>query len=172
MTFLLLTKIRERIRKSWHMKIPLSLVVPIVVAALLPEVFRYIQGRRFVAPANPATGQPLGIQDLVREVKAELVGAEQEMRAKKEIALFQLQTFEMELKFVLRADSKTKGGVRTELITAESEIQNGSERVQKLTLHWNASDQVPLEGTDPANRSITNTIGITGPSPKAKKGAQ
>src|SRR6266850_4746022 len=150
------------IRRLWRRKVPLWLVVTILFVAFLPQVFRQFRTLRPLVPKHLSARQPLGIQDLVREVKTELIAAEREMREKKEISLFELESFEMELNFMVRADYNEKMGAHTELVTAESEIQTGSEKVQKLTLHWKASNP-PF--SDSPSTTITDSAVIAGPKP-------
>src|SRR5690242_7900355 len=97
----------------WRKRVPLPLVVAVIFVVLLPEAFRYFKASKPGAPLDLSGRRPLGIQDLVREVKTELVAAEQEMREKKEISLFELESFEMELNFVVRADFNEKMGAHT-----------------------------------------------------------
>ena len=140
-------KIWPKIRRFWRKRVPLSLVVPIVLVALIPEILRHFQTRSTIQGiAGPEGRQVLGIKDLVQEVRAELAAVEAEMRNKNEKALFELTAFEMELNFVVKASSTVTGGVKTELVTAESEVQAGSEKVQKLTLHWKAAEPEKIDG--------------------------
>ena len=111
----------------------------------------------------------LEIKDLVQEVRAELAAVEKDMREKGEIALFELDKFELELNFVVRASTKDTVGAKTELVTAESEIEKGSEKVQKLTLHWNAAKPGRVVGVEPGSNVLSNAALIVSPLQKTKK---
>jgi len=161
-------KIWHRMRSFWRKKIPLFVVVPMVVVPLLPEVFRHFQARRLGGQSSPSDNHALGIDELVREVKKELVATEREMREKREASLFELDRFEMELNFVVRSETSSKAGAHTELVTAESEITSGSEKVQRLTLHWKAVEPEKVIGT---NQTLGRADFIaTPPPPLPKKG--
>jgi len=70
--------------------------------------------------------------------KAELAGAEKEMRGERRVRPLHLDTFENELNFIVRAGTTEKVGAHTELVMAESQIDTGSETSPKA--------HPPLEG--------------------------
>lgn len=81
-----------------------------------------------------AGDKPLEVSALIRKVKEELQTAEHERLKKNELALFELQDFEMEIHFVVR----NTGEVSAEVIGIGSKADVGTEHVQKLTLRWKA----------------------------------
>jgi len=127
------------VMKLWRASVPLRIVVPLVLAALTPETVRWIRGHERALGGGAAEKPDLGIKTLAQQVRLELAAVEREMLEKDEKPLFDLKAFEMELNFIVKASTSESVGVKTELVTAESDIQTGSERVQKLILHWEAS---------------------------------
>jgi hypothetical protein len=156
--------------KIWRKKLSLAVLAPIVLAALCPEILRHVSGwKRSSALAAAPPGSSLGVKELVQEVRAELAAIERDMLAKNERALFRLETFEMELNFVVRAGASEKLGGHTELVTAESEIETGSEKVQKLVLHWKATEPEKMVGADPEKVPLTNAVdNLPTPAPPKK----
>lgn len=160
--------IGQYLQKLWRKRVPVFVVVPIVVAALLPTVISHFQTRS-VLPTEGDHGKPhvLGIKDLVQEVRAELAAVEADVRNKGEMALFELAAFDMELKFLVSADSTVTSGINTKLVTAESDIRTGSEKVQTLSLHWKAAKPVDFEGkSEPSTLEVNNQVGVPPPAQK------
>ncbi|MFX0137178.1 MAG: trypco2 family protein [Candidatus Hodarchaeota archaeon] len=91
------------------------------------------------------TYEGLGIKDLVRRVKQELYEAEEEMRKNHEIPLFELKDFDLEISFMVQAQSTQKGKVEYHFVAVDNEIQTGSERIQKIKLHMIAAQPMELK---------------------------
>lgn len=85
---------------------------------------------------NDTTG--LEISSLIRNVKYELIKADQERISKNEHALFKLNDFAMEITFTVRKVNKTGAKVDYKFVSVEGGTESGNEKVQKLILHWDA----------------------------------
>jgi hypothetical protein len=116
--------------KLWHVAVAM---IGLLVGANFLE--RFVETRPRVE-----------VKDLIREVKAELVAADQEMLKKGEAALFQLKDFEMEIQFVVRRS----GDLHAEVVGVGGGAGASSESVQKLKLHWDALP--PKAGSVPATQ--------------------
>lgn len=107
------------------------------------------------------------VKDLIREVKAELVAADEAAIKGREAALFKLRDFEMEIQFVVRRS----GDFRAEVVGVGGGAGASSESVQKLKLHWDAvpprTDVVPA-AKDGIQKSPTCTIGPEAEGESAK----
>lgn len=110
------------------LRIHLAVVAPLLVVAV---VGGFYLGRR---PPPVIPQRTLGIKCLVESVKAELVAAENSYRQKNEAPLFELKDFEMEINYLVR----NSGGIKAEVIGVGTNLDSGSERVQKLRLTWTA----------------------------------
>lgn len=84
------------------------------------------------------------ISSIIRAVKAELTKAQRTMVASGEAAMFQVNTFDLELNFVIReaTGSSIQGGAPQFLVVSETN-EYSRERVQKIQLHMSIlPDQV------------------------------
>lgn len=120
------------------------------------------------------TYEGLGIKDLVRRVKQELYEAEEEMRKNQEIPLFELKDFDLEISFMVQAQSTQKGKIEYHFVAVDNEIQTGSERIQKIKLHMIAAQ--PLDSMKKADESpITSQqedVVICNKPPQKKEGGR
>jgi hypothetical protein len=104
------------------------LVAPIVALAF---IIGFFFGRR---QPTLLSEQRLDVRCLVEAVKEELAAAEDAQRGANKAALFQLKDFEMEINYVVR----NSGGISAEVVGVGTNLDAGSERVQKLLLRWDA----------------------------------
>ncbi len=100
------------------------------------------------------------VKDLIREVKAELVAADQEMLKNGEAALFQLKEFEMEIQFVVRRS----GDLRAEVVGVGGGAGASSESIQKLKLHWDVVPPTPGSVPPSENPVEKNADTVIGPN--------
>lgn len=97
----------------------------------------------------------IGITDLVRQVKKELLALEDSMVNNNENALFRLKDFEMEINFVVRENTSTKLQGNYEVVAVEGSKDYGNEKVQKIILHWET--EKPLISAPPDPNYISDT---------------
>lgn len=74
---------------------------------------------------------------LVEQVKTGLADAEIAARTRNEMTLFKLDSFDLEVNVVARAEGKNN----IKLFTVGSEFSTGSEKVQKVHLRWVADPE-------------------------------
>ena len=84
----------------------------------------------------------IGITDLVRQVKKELLALEDSMVKHNENALFQLKDFEMEINFVVRENTSAKIQGNYEVVAVEGSKDYSNEKVQKIILHWETEKSI------------------------------
>src|SRR5262245_31478110 len=104
-----------------------AVLASFVVPLLLGVGVGFYAGRRIQPPLSE---QPLDVRCLIESVKAELVAAEKAQRQRNEAALFELKTFDMEINYLVR----NSGGLKAEVVGVGTNLDSGSERVQKLHL--------------------------------------
>lgn len=117
-------------RKSWSVasRMRVAIVAPLVAVALIGG---FVLGRR---PPALLSEQPLDVRCLIEAVTVELAAAEAAQRRQNRMALFQLKDFEMEINYVAR----NSGTLKAEVVGVGTNLDGGSERVQKLLLRWDA----------------------------------
>lgn len=117
------------LRRVAGLRVPIGTAIALVV---FTSVIVYVVPRFAATVPAVAPGQSLEVKDLIRKVKEELYAAEVEMHERKELPLFELKEFEMEVNFVVR----TAGEVRAEVVGVGSNVELGTEKIQKLKLRW------------------------------------
>jgi hypothetical protein len=121
-----------------------AMLVVIIIAAIF-YTSKMIMGKAQFTENNATRCDTcgIGITDLVREVKKELTQLEDSMVHRNENEMFRLKDMEMEISFVVRQTTSGKMGGSYEVVTVEGSRENSNEKVQKLVLHWNASEIKP-----------------------------
>lgn len=160
---------RELLRKKLSMKfvllIAFLLLAPNIATLLRPTIPRL--------PSARENDEGLGIRELIRTVKLELQETEQQGRANKEAALFELKDFDLEISFIVHSHSKGTAGVEYHFVAVGAETQVGLEKVQKIKLHMTAipPKREVVAQTSSRVSSQPSTPIIHGPKPPPKKGA-
>lgn|GEM_PF-3217204 len=164
----------------WYRKIVkssegLKCALIVLFILLLPFILKYYKWVLSFDPPenpqeNPARTERLQIKKLIREVKKELIAAD-EARKPEEAPLFRLNKFELELKFVLqnRKSSSLQGGPPELIVVSENSGIN-SEEVQTIRLTYDIAGEHGIEG--PVHSEMPDTKGrpvISAPIPPHKK---
>jgi len=152
-------------------KIPAPIFFGVIIVILMPYILTYLT-RGHPALDLPSGKKTLGIKQLVSDVKAELYQLEVERIEKKEAPLFAIKQFDLEISFVARASSQQKGVIEYQVVTAESEIQTGIEKVQKLTLHMETIGESRIPSKLTAFGPPDSSEQIINPPPHKKGGKQ
>jgi len=85
------------------------------------------------------SGRPsLGLDRLVEEVRADLERMDRVRIAENREALFVVETFDLELNFVVREGTTSDASGHFEVVTVGGKSEYSSERVQKIQLHLKA----------------------------------
>jgi hypothetical protein len=113
--------------------VPAYFLIALGIVVLMPYVLS-----RVTTLDSPRRDEGLGIQELITGVKDELTKTEKARREKGEAPLFELQSFDLEISFVVRASTKQSGGANYQVLTVDSALETGSEKIQKLRLHMTA----------------------------------
>jgi len=158
-----LARFTKTTAQLFRRRIPLPVVLLLLVILLSPYLLRYLN-RGTLSPQLPDTSgsKTLGITQLVRDVKQELAQMENERIGHNETALFEVTNFDLEISFMVQASAEQQGGVQYHVVTADSRIQNGMEKIQKLTLHMktvNDTSQTDPIHSFPAHMD-TNSLNV------------
>ena len=127
-----------------------------VIAFLLFARYADHQVADFVQQDDKAVGS-LQLKELIRQVKKELVDADQEAIANGEPALFTLKEFELDVNVV----AKGAAGGKAEIMTIGSNVDVSRERVQHIHLAWTPNSDIvaikpkPASITDKADEEVT-----------------
>jgi hypothetical protein len=128
------------IDKWFSKKITFSLGTGLIIIIMLSLSFFVVKATRQKAEefvnVNDTTG--LEIASLIRNVKSELVKADQYRIANNEMALFKLRDFSMEISFTVRKVNKGGAKIDYKFVTVDGGTETGNEKVQKLFLRWDA----------------------------------
>ncbi len=149
-------------------RIPAAFLIAFVLMLLVPYLLKYL-GRGTPVLESPAVSKALGVKEFIADLKSELSQLEEERNQKNEAAVFDIVTFDLEISFMVRASSQQKAGVEYQIVTADSEIQNGIEKIQKLTVHMKpiGNQKIPDLRTGPPleDNSATESV-IDKPPPR------
>ncbi len=109
----------------------LNILLALLFVGLVPFLIQY-----FLRPAIvPPVGKGLEISNLIRQVKSELEDANDKMRQNNEAALFQVQSFDLEVTFVVQATTTSSGNTDFHFVTVDNRLETNSQRTQKMTIH-------------------------------------
>lgn len=151
----------ERIRTTLSPTKLYAAVVTILLLLIIPPTLRDL---RFSQTQEP---EGLRIRDLVRQVKQELSEADSIAQSHHEMALFDLEEFDLDVSFVVRSKNAATGKAGYELLAVESSTELSTERLQHIHLRWKAAapESVRL-ATDPGLADDVPSIIGTIPPPK------
>jgi hypothetical protein len=123
-------------------------LVALVILLAAGQILTYVRLRRAIEPEVRAfEDEPLGIAQVVRRVKQELYEADIERDERGEAALFELDSFDLELNFVVETRGAAKAGTDFALVVLGKEAEVSSQRIQKIHLHMKAA--APVTGRKP-----------------------
>lgn len=128
------------IDKWFAKKITISVGMVLLILLVLSVSFFLIKStvNQRASYRNEADTTGLEIGSLIRMVKTELMMADSQRINNNESALFALKDFEMEISFIVRSTNRHGGNIGYQFVTVESGSETGNEKIQKLTLHWDA----------------------------------
>lgn len=146
-------------------------IINLVVLATVVLSLPYLVNRTY-KPTNKVFtqdyGNTLGIGQLTRQVQNEISKLDKERRENNIAPMFQLQTFELEISFVIKEGSNQSGGAHYEVVTVDNQLQTGSEHVQKLKLTMVVSPSYE-SAVGPSEPEHLDQVEILG-SPPPQKG--
>ena len=137
----LLAKVRATLDLPVSRKTALFLFLGLVTLAY-PILRQRSQMAASLGGGSPDQG--LGVTELIKRVRDELAASEKDIQTHNEAALFEVKRFDLEISFVVTASSTVQGGFDYKVVTADSHSDTGSQRVQKLTLHFDAIGSKPI----------------------------
>jgi Trypsin-co-occurring domain 2 len=121
-----------------------------------------------IASKEEASYQNLDVSNLVRKVQDELTKSEQERRKNNIPTLFVVNTFELEIGFIVRKETNHGEKYSLEVATVDNQMQVGAERIHKIKLVFGIAP--PYSGSASASDSQPPTDAQTLPTVTLKKG--
>jgi hypothetical protein len=140
------TRLMKAVKVMPHLdKMTLACLMAGVVLVTI-AVYRWLNQRPISLPA-----QTLNLQQLIGDLRHQLLEAEDTRRHSGEPALFRIGKCDIEVNVVVRYSDTVTGGFKYEVITAEQAREYSSEQVQKVTLHLDSVEQreVVIPPSDP-----------------------
>ena len=125
-------------------KITISLGMALIIVVLLSLCFFVINSNlnHKTSFDNQKDTVGLEIGSLIRMVKTELMNADSQRINNNESALFILKDFEMEISFTVTSTNRGGAKMDYKFVTVEGGSETANEKIQKLTLHWDAIPEV------------------------------
>lgn len=123
---------------SWFSSLSTAIRQPPVLLVLaLAAGAGYFAGMRSSSglPRFGSEEQHLGVNELIGTLRAELSDLKLDRIRNREDALFQLDTLDLEIAFVVKASDKKKGEFSYEVVTLGTETEQAREKTHRLTLH-------------------------------------
>jgi len=137
------------LHKFFQRKIEFKYLIFLIIVLLFATPFLNLTNRYLVNLLNPEINEAslvktdFNIKDIITQVRSELLEAELERRKQGISDLFTIKDFDIEIQFVVNANTSQKAGSSLELLVIDSESGYSKERVQKIKLHMVAEPPPP-----------------------------
>jgi hypothetical protein len=125
--------IKTKALAIWSRPIPLGWVVLGIPVCVIGWTYWSRIGAQPALPAD--AGEGIGLSSLVNTVRSELVALQTERLQAGHEAVFSIDSFDLEIAFVVKQSDKTKGTVDAQVVTLETESEAVRERSHRVTLH-------------------------------------
>jgi|GEM_PF-4503074 len=125
-----------------------------LILLLMGAAFIAVAAYRWYARRSDALHtQAPNLQQLIGDLRHQLLEAENERRSAGEQPLFHVGKCDIEVNVAVKASDTTKGGFTYEVITAERATQYSTEQIQKITLHLESVErrEVVVPPSDPSS---------------------
>ena len=158
----------EKPPNLWKILLPLLLFLVVTFAAL-PWGLAYLH--QTTSHLDQQAGEDdLQVTQLIQKVEDQLVASEQQRLAKHRAALFRVQSFDLEINFVIKRDTSQKGTASYNIVAIDNQVGSSTEITHKLTLHMEVppkeSGEAPASPTRPTGAPITTLGGVPPPTVK------
>jgi hypothetical protein len=107
--------------------------------------------------------QQYKIQEIIKAVRSELIAAQSSLIANEEDPMFQAETFDLELSFVVARGVKANTKVETPIfLVVGADTDYKEEQIQKIRLHWSVVEPPTWSGAniDEVPNSDEKTINL------------
>lgn len=91
-------------------------------------------------PASNVTDGTLGVAELIEKVKSDLEKVDRQRIERDEAALFNVESFDLEINFVVKEGQSTSATGEYKVLTVGGTSQVSSEKVQKIVLHLKTAE--------------------------------
>jgi Trypsin-co-occurring domain 2 len=132
-----------------RLDVALTAVALVLVAIVL---YRQI---RVLTTDQTADANPLALNVFVEGVRSQLVQLEQERLSKNQTAITKLDSFDLEVNFVVKKKSTSKAELEYEVVTVGTEAENATEKTQKIVLHM--KPEPVIAGSTPPEPEATSS---------------
>jgi hypothetical protein len=116
-----------------HLKLDDFILIVVIILLIFLFILKYREGR-----LGDEAPKEIGVGSLIDKVRMELHKAEELRKAQQSDALFQIETFDLEVNFVIKSSETGDGGVKVEPVTIGGKSEIATEKIQKITLHMKA----------------------------------
>lgn len=128
-----------------------AMVIATAIAVILIGHFFFPRAIELIEPPMSAKGNvsggetyQYGIKEIIRAVRKEIVATQDTLVANEEEALFQLETFDIELSFVVAQGAKASANVDVpQFLVVGADTEYKKEQIQKIMLHLRVVDPPP-----------------------------
>ena len=144
------------------------ILLALILVTLVPFLIQHFWVRTVVPPVEKG----LEISNLIRQVKSELEDANDKMRQNGEAALFQVNSFDLEVTFVVQATTSSSGNTDFHFVAVDNRLETNSQRTQKMTIHMvvtppeNVRKSVHISGDRSGDATVYGNIPPTKGDPK------
>lgn len=107
------------------------ITICVIIILLTICIYQHYQNR----PLKKTETSVLGIKNLIEEVRSELISVQKTQEGETNKNIFQLNYFDLEIKFVVNETKTASGKVAFEVVTIGGENTISNERVQTIKLH-------------------------------------
>ena len=94
----------------------------------------------------------LQIKDVIRKVQQELIESQKEREESGILPLFEVDSLELEINFIVRQQSEGRAGLSFAVVDAEAEHNYSREQVQKMTLRLKRAETDSYDFSPPFRR--------------------
>ena len=94
----------------------------------------------------------LQIKDVIRKVQQELIESQKEREESGILPLFEVDSLELEIHFIVRQQSEGRAGLSFAVVDAEAEHNYSREQVQKMTLRLKRAETDSYDFSPPFRR--------------------
>jgi len=134
-------------------------VIIMVVIFMLISVLLYRYFRNTQTSTNE--NKDVSIETLIEQVKNSLEIVDEKRMKENKAALFKVDSFELEIHFVVKEAQSGEASVRYEAVTVGGRTEVSAEKVQKIILHMKAIDYDNSDQTLQGNQEFVPIPGTT-----------
>jgi competence protein ComGC len=125
-------------------------IIFVIVMLILVLIHRYFRNTQ----TTTNEGKEISIERLIEQVKSSLEIADAKRMEEKKAALFKVDSFELEINFIVKEAQSGEASIRYEAVTVGGRTEVSAEKVQKIILHMKAIDYDSPDPTIKGNQEF------------------